>query len=86
MFNALRHHRYSKPMPTPSERFQRLTLQFDTLIDLLNECPSSNERKQLLRLMWIVIEKIEETTLSTTNQDRQDTTSSSPPDPTAAES
>jgi hypothetical protein len=72
-------------MSTPSERFQRLAHQFDTLIDLLNECPSSKERKQLLRLMWIVLEKIEELTLSTTNQDKQDTTSSSLPDQPTAE-
>lgn len=73
-------------MPERSERFRWLAHQIGALLESLNECPSLEERKQLLRRMKILIDKIDGLILSTLKREGEDTSSSPPPDQPAAES
>ena len=46
-------------MPNPSDRFQLLANQFDTLVESLNESSILEERRDLLRQMKILLDEID---------------------------
>jgi hypothetical protein len=73
-------------MPNPSERFQLLGHQFDSLVAKLNEFPSPTleERTKLLRRMKVLIIEIDMLILSVLKRDSEGATSSPPPDQPAA--
>jgi hypothetical protein len=74
-------------MPNPSERFQSLGHQFDSLVERLNESPtpSSEERRKLLRQMKVLIVEIDMLILSALKRDNQDASSTPSPDHSAAD-
>jgi hypothetical protein len=61
-------------MHKQSERFLWLAHEFDTLVQNLEDCPSHEKRKQLLRRMKILIDEIDKLILFTMNRDTQETT------------
>jgi len=75
-------------MPTPSERFQSLGNQFDSLVEKLNASPPPGlkERTQILRQMKVLIVEIDMLILSALKWDAQGTPNSIPRDQPTAES
>ena len=67
-------------MLKPSERFQWLAQQFDAIVERLNESTSLEERKQLLRRMKFLLDKIDGVVFSALERDKRDTPSSPTPD------
>ena len=46
-------------MPKPSEQFQSLAREFDSLAERLNEFPPSEERTRLLQRMKAIIDQLD---------------------------
>jgi hypothetical protein len=67
-------------MSKHSERFHWLAQQFDAIVKRLNESTNLEERKQLLRRMKFLLDKIDGVVFSALERDKQDTPSSPTPD------
>jgi hypothetical protein len=67
-------------MPRPQTRFQWLAQQFDRLVETIHECEDPKKRQHLLRRMKVLVDEIDVAVSSSLKKDKQDTTSSFPPD------
>jgi hypothetical protein len=59
-------------MPRPSERFEWLAEQLDTLLTVFNHTTDSQERRQLLRRMKVLIDEIDALIVFSSKREKQD--------------
>jgi hypothetical protein len=72
-------------MPIPSERFEWLTEQLDTLLTVFNHTIDSQKRRQLLRRMNVLINEIDALIVFSSKRDKQDITYSPQSDDSSPE-